>query len=300
VRFVVLANDGSIDLATTGAVMDALEAGAADYHDGIFTSKDGSLAAVFRLEDLTLDSPRAARVYDPLHPGDFLDINKVSRKFSTVVDLEPERHQLVLFALQQNLRAQPRDAAEARGLLELVRTSASVEDAAKALGPTVHVKWNAAKRAQVGSASALPPIAETTRSDAGQASAAAGAIADIFSLAVGSVPNEENLPTSLIEPKLLRTLLDGEMKDTLRDRVRVLCGESVSNALSKADLIELIIRRNPSLKNFYEEFAVFSDDVETRFDWRYLAELAAFDDETLHEIVWRIVAKSVIARAKAR
>ena len=36
------------------------------------------------------------------------------------------------------------------------------------------------------------------------------------------------------------------------------------------------------------------------FDWNRLEELADFDEDKLDEIVWRIVAKSVVARAKLR
>lgn len=160
VHFVVLEEDGNrIDRVRSQQVIDSLSRGDPDYCDGVFVTKDEQYFAAFRLDDVMVFE-KARRLYDPFCPTGFLNSNKVSPALGVVIDLDPDRHQLLLFAIRSGLVEVPKDERAARELLRLVSEADSVEAAAIRLGKRLAVRWAAARRAPPGTPAALPSVVE--------------------------------------------------------------------------------------------------------------------------------------------
>jgi hypothetical protein len=295
VHFVVLADDGAVDRQNTAEAMAALAKGDQDFTQGTFATSKGDVFAVFRLDDLTLDSPRALRLRDPLDIGAALDSNKASRKFSVVVDLDADRHQLLLFALLRGLKAAPRDAGEASALVTNVRSASSVVEAAKGLGKNVEALWKAARRAPPGSPAALPSITESGPATVSSSAGAGGNGGDLCDLAAGAISEAEsdNIQLSVLPKDMSKALL---MCATARDLEELLRSMNQSPQKGKDQLAQQVISANPPLEALFHHAVIDADNMvkEAAFSTVVPCEYT----DLRNEMLWRVFAKSALKLRK--
>lgn len=258
--FVVVAGDGSgIDVAKTLEAMRLMEQGADIEPRFRSLELGGQTTPVFRLDDLSLDSELAPKLKDPLDPGSYLDpVTKVSRRFNVAVDLPAERHQVLLLAISELIKAAPRDQAEAKALVTQVAGAASIEEAARLLGPSVLARWQVAQVLPKLCRGALPAITDTP---------AAGTVAPTGSATISTAPtlpwrqalsDSERAMNVAQAPRdrVLKTLLAAKA-DQIRSAIEAAGG--TPRGSTKSDLAQQLISINPPLHLFIEQILIDQD-----------------------------------------
>lgn len=264
--FVVLKTEkgGVIDLEATRLVMATLERGSQQIHSPhrVFTLADGTRHVVHPLDEISVEGPRALRLRDPLQPGAFLDpITRVSQAWNVLVDLPDDRHQLLLFAISAGIKAAPRDETEARDLLTLMASAATTEEAAKRLGDTVLLRWQAAQFADPSSPAALPAIrVEATSTQTGSSSPVNPG--ETVATPAPVIPPRETFDRHLQD--FPSDLLIPAIQSAKADQIRFLIEElgETPRGSSKLELAKQLYGMNPSLTAFIK--AIIIDPLEGR------------------------------------
>lgn len=244
-----------IDVDATKDVMNVLLQGSGYLvpKSRIFKLSPTTRYVVFRLDEVFIDSlnPKMLRIRDPLNPKDVLDVagkRMVSKKYNVLIDLPDDRIQLLLFAIEQELRAPPRDTKEAEDLVALVRSADNVSAAAKALGEDVFARWIAASYLDPSSPMALPNIriaSEQTR---------------ICGFDQASLELEKILaaPLNQFDTNLLYQVIIAARADDIRQAI-VALGQTPRGTI-KAELAKQLLALNPPFEHIVSYILIYSDE----------------------------------------